>query len=141
VSTSEPQGPLSESVLKLRVAYADTDQGGVVHHATYLRYLEIARVEHMRSRGIDYAHFERVLGLGLLVVEANVRYKAGARFDDEVVIHTTVPVANRAKMRFDSRIVRGDTLLTLAEITLACVRMREGKLVSMPAEVVALAGR
>jgi acyl-CoA thioester hydrolase len=128
-----------ESVYKLRVAYADTDQGGVVHHGTYLRYLEAARIEYMRARGIDYARFEREQGLGLVVVEANVRYKLAAHFDEVLEIHTSIPLANRAKLQFASRILRGDSVVTLAEITLACVRIREGKLVSMPAEVLALA--
>jgi acyl-CoA thioester hydrolase len=124
---------------RVRVAYADTDQGGVVHHAQYLRYLECARVEHMRERGFSYQQFEVVERQGLVVAEASVRYKIAARFDDELEIHTWIGVANRAKIRFDSSIMRGDALLTHAELTLACVRYADAKLCSMPAAVLALA--
>lgn len=123
----------------VRVAYVDTDQGGVVHHATYLRYLECARVEHMRERGFDYRRFEQEDRQGLLVVEANVRYRLPARFDDVLSLRTWIGLANRAKMRFDTSIMRGDDVLCEAQITLACVRLEAGKISSMPASVLALA--
>ncbi len=124
---------------RLRVAYADTDQGGVVHHGTYLRYLECARVEHMRERGFDYRRLELQDRLGLLVVEANLRYKLPARFDDELSLRTWIGFANRAKIRFDTLIMHGDHVLTEAQLTLACVNMVKAKITSMPASVLALA--
>jgi acyl-CoA thioester hydrolase len=124
---------------RVRVAYADTDQGGVVHHSVYLRYLESARIEHMRERGFDYRKFEIDTKRGLFVVEANVSYLRGARFDDDLEICTWIGLANRAKLRFDSIIARGQEDLTHSEISLACVRFAEAKISSMPAEVIALA--
>lgn len=122
---------MSEFRHRIRVQYVDTDQGGVVHHAAYLRYLEAARVELMRARGIDYRRFELEVGKGLPVAEARVRYKRPARFDDELEVETWVPVVNRAKIRFDSRIWRGTELLCEAEITCACVRLDEMRICSM----------
>jgi acyl-CoA thioester hydrolase len=124
---------------RVRVAYADTDQGGVVHHGTYLRYLECGRVEHMRERGFDYRALEERERLGLLVVEANVRYKLPARFDDVLELRSWIGLGNRAKLRFDTQILRGDDVLTEAQITLACVHMERARIVSMPAGVLALA--
>jgi len=133
-----PEGAIVTSH-RVRVGYVDTDRAQVVHHGTYLRYLEAARVEYLRERGVDYKRFETDRMLALPVVEANVRYKLPALFDDELEIKTWLAVANRAKARFDSVILRGGELLTLAEITLACIRWPEGKICSMPDYVIALA--
>lgn len=115
----------------VRVQYVDTDQGGVVHHAAYLRFLEGARVELLRARGIDYRRFEIEVGKGLPVTEARLRYKRPARFDDALAVETWVPIVNRAKVRFDSRIWRGEELLCEAEITCACVLLSEMRVCSM----------
>jgi acyl-CoA thioester hydrolase len=123
---------------RIRVGYVDTDRAQVVHHGTYLRYLETARIEHLREHGIDYRSFEQELKLATPVVEARLRYKASAFFDDVLEIKTWIAVASRAKLRFDSIIQRDDHVLTWAEITLACVRIPEGKICSMPAALIAL---
>lgn len=131
---------MSEFRHSVRVQYVDTDQGGVVHHAAYLRYLEGARIELLRSRGIDYRRFEQELGKGLPVIEARVRYRKPARFDDCLEIETWVPLVNRAKIRFDSRIWRGETLLAEAEITCACVLFAEMRACSMDPSIRAAFG-
>lgn len=130
---------LTTSTYRVRVGYADTDQGSVVHHSTYLRYLESARVELMRERGLTYKHLELDQALALPVVEANLRYRQPARFDDVLEITTWIAVAHRAKIRFDSVIRCGATTLTQAELTLACIKLPEGKLCSMPDVILALA--
>src|SRR5258708_33493210 len=72
-----------------RVRYAETDQMGVVHHANYLVWFELARSEFCRTHGIDYRQMEAE-GFVLPVVEARVRYVSPARYEDEVVVHSTV---------------------------------------------------
>lgn len=124
--------------LRVRVGYVDTDQGRVVHHASYLRYLEAARIEHMRASGLDYKSFEFDQKLALPVVEANLRYKLPAHFDDLLVLRTWISSVNRAKVRFDSLILRDDKLLTTASIALCCVKLPEGKLISIPKAIIAL---
>jgi len=125
--------------LGLRVGYADTDRAQVVHHSTYLRYLESARVEYLRARGFDFRAMELEHGLSLAVVEANVRYRAGARFDDLLEIRTWVGEASRAKLRFDSLVMRGEEVMTQARITVCCVKIPEARLVSMPSQLIAFA--
>ncbi|MBK8171974.1 MAG: acyl-CoA thioesterase [Sandaracinaceae bacterium] len=125
---------------RVRVGYVDTDQAGVVHHSTYLRYLEAARVEYLRTHGIDYKKFEIEGRSALPVVEVAMRYKLPARFDEELEIETWVGVVTRARLRFDCRVWRGTELLTESEITLACVRMPEGALQSMPPEILRACG-
>ena len=135
-----PEG-LYVAKLGLRVGYADTDRAQVVHHSTYLRYLEAARVEYLRSRGFDFRAMELEQGLSLAVVEANVRYRAGARFDDLLELRTWIGEANRAKLRFDSLVMRGEELMTSAHITVCCVKIPEARLVSMPQALIDYATR
>jgi acyl-CoA thioester hydrolase len=122
---------------RVRVGYADTDRAQVVHHSTYLRYLEQARVEYLRARGYDFRKLELEEGLSLAVVEANVRYRAGAEFDDLLEIQTWIGSVNRAKLRFDSRIMRGDQLMTSAQVTCCCIELAEKKLCSIPSALIA----
>ena len=129
------------ATVAIRVGYADTDRAQVVHHSNYLRYLESARVEYLRSRGFDFRAMELTHGLSLTVVEANGRYRGGARFDDLLELRTWVGEASRAKLRFDSLVMRGEEVLTSAQITVCCVKIPEAKLVSMPAELIAYARR
>ena len=116
---------------RLRVQYIDTDQGGVVHHAAYLRFMEQARVELLRARGIDYRAFERRENKAIPVADVHVRYRLPCFFDDELEVETWVGVINRAKMRFDYRVLRGEELVATAEITCACVDMTRMKICSM----------
>jgi len=120
---------------QVRVQYIDTDQGGVVHHAAYLRFMEQARVELLRDRGLDYRRFEREARKALPVAEVRVRYKRPSEFDDVLHVETTVGVINRAKVRFDYRVFRGEELITTAEITCACVDLTTMRICSMDARV------
>jgi acyl-CoA thioester hydrolase len=116
----------------VRVGYVDTDRGNVVHHSTYLRYLEAARVEWLRARNVQYKMLELDEEYGLPVVEANVKYRRPAHFDDELVIETWVGKLTRATLRFDYAIWRGDEKLGEAEIVLACVKLPSGMPRSIP---------
>ena len=73
---------------RVRVRYAETDQMGVVYHANYFVWFEVGRVELMRQRGLDYKQMEAEEGCGIAVVEATARYKAPARYDEELIVET-----------------------------------------------------
>jgi acyl-CoA thioester hydrolase len=103
-----------------RVIYGDTDQMGVVYYANYLALFERGRCEFMRERAFDYAAFERG-GVGFPVVEANVKYRQPARFDDLVTIETELFDASRVTLDFRYRILRGEALLTEGSTRHACV--------------------
>lgn len=112
------------SQLSVRVRLYETDLMGVVHHSNYVRYLELARVEYLSRRGLDY--FTLTLnGIHLPVIEVELQYKRPARFGDEIVIETKLAEFSRAKVAFTYRIFRrdakGETLLTTARTVLACV--------------------
>lgn len=120
---------------RVRVLYGDTDKAQVVHHARYLDYLEAGRLEYLRDHGLDYREFEERTKLGMPVVEARLRYRAPARFDDLVDVETWVGTCTRAKVVFESRILRGDEVLVEAAITVACVDMVAERIVSVHEDV------
>lgn len=125
-----------------RVIYGDTDQMGVVYYGNYLRYFEAGRNEYLREKGARYRDVEREFDIHLPVVEANVRYRHPARYDDLLRIETEVTEVRRARLRFAYRIVReeGERLLAEGETVHACVD-REGRPVKLPERLIELLGR
>jgi len=109
------------------VRFGETDLMGIVHHASYLLYFEEGRVEYLRRRGIEYtAWIEQHVHLP--VVDAQLKYRRAARFDDLLTVETRIGELNRASVRFDYRIIRvagdeGDEeeLLCEGSTRLACV--------------------
>ena len=100
---------------RVRVRYAETDQMGVVYHANYLVWFEVGRVELMRQRGLDYKRMELDEGCWIAVVEATVRFKAPARYDDELLIETRVITLRGPIIRFGYKILRVEDDLLLCE--------------------------
>lgn len=98
----EAQIPLRRAA-QIRVIYADTDLMGVVYHGTYLRYLEHARVEFIRSLGFAYADLER-MGVGLPVIDLAVTYLASARYDDIVSVDVGLAKLTLARVHFVYRV-------------------------------------
>jgi acyl-CoA thioester hydrolase len=85
----------------LRVRYAETDQMSVVYYANYLIWMEVGRVELCRATGIRYRDMEIDDGVLLVVAEANCRYLAPARYDDEIRIRTWIAEATPRLVRFE----------------------------------------
>src|SRR5580698_698915 len=109
---------VEESAVKetrVRVRYAETDQMGVVYHANYLVWFEVGRVEFIRQLGLDYKSMEVEEGCGIAVVEATARYRAPARYDDELVVQTRLVAARGAVIRFGYKILRAVDGVLLCE--------------------------
>lgn len=85
---------------RVRVRYAETDQMGVVYHANYVVWMEVGRVEFCRAAGLSYRDMEREGALHLAVIEANCRYIAPARYDDEIDIETRIEKATPRGVHF-----------------------------------------
>lgn len=83
-----------------RVIYGDTDNMGVAYHANYFRWFEIGRSETFRTLGLTYKSIEEK-GFFLPVSEAHCKYVSAARYDDLIIIETTVDLTVRAGMKFD----------------------------------------
>lgn len=113
---------------RLRVRYAETDQMGVVHHANYLIYVEEGRTQMMAARGCSYADFERQ-GWGLPVRRADLRFRAPARYEDELVIRTSVDRIGPASVRFATQILLASdgTVVADSVVELACVRLDDAR--------------
>ena len=99
--------------IRFRVRYAETDQMGVVYHANYLVWMEMGRVELCRSLGVSYRDMEAE-GILLTVAEANCRYMAPARYDDEVSVITTVKRSTTRLLEFEYAISSVETGRKLA---------------------------
>ena len=113
--------------LELRVRYSETDQMGVVHHASYLVYMEEGRTALMRELGFPYDSVER-RGLGMAVRQVEVRYRSAARYGDRLVVRTSVERFRGASIRYSYEMVRaGDReLLATAMAEVACLSLSGG---------------
>jgi acyl-CoA thioester hydrolase len=129
---SNIQGVSPASEARVRVRYAETDQMGVVYHSNYLIWFEVGRVELIRQMGLDYKRMEEE-GCGISVVDVHARYRAPARYDDELVIETRLLAARGAVVKFGYRILRvGDgALLCEGETMHVCVG-RDMKKMNLP---------
>jgi acyl-CoA thioester hydrolase len=90
----------------LRVRYSETDKMGIVHHANYLIWFEIGRTEFCRARGFSYREMEETDNAYLVVAESYCRYKAPARYDDQLLVRTHITELRRRSLRFGYEIVR-----------------------------------
>jgi acyl-CoA thioester hydrolase len=114
----DPAAARTRSVLRVR--FCDTDLMGIVHHATYLAYFEMGRVEWLRRRAVTYADWtER--GVHLPVVDASVRYRAPARFDDLLTVDTRLIELRAASLRFEYALERDGSVLAEGTTRLACI--------------------
>ena len=104
---------------RLRVRYAETDQMGVVYHSNYFIWFEIGRVELLRQMGFTYKEMEQRDGCYIAVVDARCRYKAPARYDDEIAVRTHLKNVRESLIHFGYEALRaGDgTLLAEGETT------------------------
>lgn len=88
-----------KNVTEVKVYYADTDHGGVVYYANYLKWFEIGRTEFIKQAGFTYADFEKQ-NLIAPVVEVKCNYLAPARYNDTIVIETTVEKVGNSSITF-----------------------------------------
>lgn len=91
----------------LRVRYAETDAQGIVHHSVYFVWFELGRVELLRSRGTSYRDLE-AQGYDIIVADVSARYRAPARFDDLVALHTMLTAVRSRTFAFSYEVRRGD---------------------------------
>jgi acyl-CoA thioester hydrolase len=116
--------------IEIQVRYHETDGQGHVHHANYLLYFELGRVELLRSMGHDYAELERS-GIVLVVAEFTCRYFRPCRFGDTLTLRTSTLSSRGARIRHRYRLTRGGALLAEAESAVACVD-HNGRVARLP---------
>ena len=107
--------------LPVRVYYEDTDMGGIVYYANYLRYLERARSDWVRSLGVDQNAMREKDGVVFVVRRVEADYLKPAKFDDELLVRTVVKAVTGARLIMSQEVIRGDEVLFQAEVTVVCL--------------------
>ena len=112
---------------KIRVRYGETDQMGIVYHGNYAQYLEIGRIEWLRSLGISYKKMEEQ-GVMLPVISLSLNYKKSARYDDVICVKTRLSKMPTATIEFDFEIINEDAqIITFAKVVLAFINMKTNR--------------
>ena len=124
----------------VRVYYEDTDFGGVVYYANYLRYFERARTEWLRSLGIDHQRLAHEDGLQFVVRRAQIDFLRGARLDDELSITVECTERKRSYLMLRQRALRAAEPMAEALVQAACVRRADFKPAPIPAALAARLG-
>jgi acyl-CoA thioester hydrolase len=116
--------------IEIRVRYQETDGQGRVHHANYLTWFELGRVELLRAAGHSYRELEQA-GIFLVVADVRMQYYLPALFDDVLRLVTETVAAKGARIEHRYQVFRGDNLLAEGATTVACVN-REGRVTRLP---------
>jgi len=117
----------SEHVWPIRVYFEDTDAGGVVYYANYLKFVERARTELLRAAGLDHVALAKAFGVQIVVRNCAVEYIAPARLDDALEVRSRITTMGGASFSIRQEVHRpmpgetGNTLLAAADVRLACV--------------------
>jgi len=120
----------------LRVYYEDTDLGGVVYYANYLKFMERARTEWLRTLGFEMSTMARESNCQFVVIRAEVDFRQPARLDDALRASVCVVRRTPARLVLDQRIDRGDEPLVEGRITLACITVDTFRPSPMPPALV-----
>jgi acyl-CoA thioester hydrolase len=110
---------------RVKIYYEDTDAGGVVYYANYLRYMEQARTEFLAEKGIDIAEYHNQ-GILFAVIHADIFYKKPARLGDSIEITTDVSEQTHVTITLKHQVFRNGVLLVEATVQVACINS-EGK--------------
>jgi acyl-CoA thioester hydrolase len=119
--------------VRVRVRYAETDQMGVVYHANHFIWFEVGRVELLRQLGFSYREMEQHDQCFIAVVDARCRYKAPARYDDEIIVRTHLKNVRESLVHFGYELLRvGDDVLLAEGETTHIVTDAEMKVRAIP---------
>jgi acyl-CoA thioester hydrolase len=129
------QTPLFTFDFPLRVYFEDTDAGGVVYHAQYVKFLERARTEWLRYLGFSNSELEKKHKMLFIVSEIAVEFVKPARLDDAINISVGIEQLGRVRITFHQEIRRGEDILVKARVVVASVAAEGFKPIELPAEL------
>lgn len=121
----------------VRVYYEDTDAGGIVFYANYLKFFERARTEWLRAAGIGQQELIASDNAGFVVKSASIDYHSPARLDDELTLTLSIEKLGRASVQFAQKAYKGDQLLVEASVKVGCVDLATVRPRSLPEHVAA----
>ncbi len=119
---------------RIRVYYEDTDLAGIVYHANYLKFIERARTEWVREKGVDQAGLKDGLGIVFAVRRIEADYLSPARFGDDLVVETRLSSHSGARISLAQSVSRDGVALFAAKVTLVALA-EGGRAARFPAEV------
>ena len=130
----------NEFSLPVRVYYEDTDAGGVVYHANYLRFMERARTEWLRALGFEQDLLAQELGIVFVVASLDIQYRKPARFNDALSVTSSISTVGRVSILFKQEIWReglnnSPELLTTASVKVVCVAMGTFRATTIPTQI------
>ena len=118
----------------IRVYYEDTDMGGIVYHANFLKFIERARSDWVRNMGIDQTRMLEEHGTVFVVRRIEADYLSPGKYDDELEVHTIPASVSGARLVMDQKVMRGRDLLFSAQVTIVCIN-EDGQPVRLPANI------
>lgn len=126
-----------EFIWPVRVYYEDTDSGGVVYYANYLKFMERARTEWLRHLGFEQDDLLNELGVLFAVRRVEVDYRSPARFNDALEVRTTICDRGRASLTFRQSILRQEDQAQLCqgEVRVACIEAERFRPAPLPPEI------
>lgn len=122
----------------IRIYYEDTDAGGIVYYANYLKYAERARTEFLRHLGINQEDMLKNKGQGFVVRDCHISYKSPAKLDDALNITCKVTELKGVSLKMEQKLYRDDTILSEMEITLVFLSLPAMRPAKIPPEISSL---
>jgi acyl-CoA thioester hydrolase len=126
---------MKDFAFSVRVYWEDTDAGGVVFYANYLKFFERARTEWLRAAGVEQQALREATGAMFVVADAHTRYLSSARLDDLLQITVRIEEQGAASMVIAQEAWRGETLLAQGRIRIGCVQAQSLKPCRIPKQV------
>jgi acyl-CoA thioester hydrolase len=119
----------------IRVYWEDTDAGGIVYYANYLKFMERARTEWLRAIGLEQRPLQQEQSLIFVIVDTQVEFKRPARYGDALIVTARLAEHSRATLSFTQEVLRGDELLVSGAIRVACLDAVSHKPRGLPKEL------
>ena len=119
----------------VRIYFEDTDSGGVVYHANYLKFMERARTEWLRSIELDQAKLKLKDNIMFVVAKLNIQFKKPAKFNDELMIITNLEEIGASTIFINQEILKDNHLISSARVEIACINSKLFKPQRIPKEI------
>ncbi len=119
----------------IRIYYEDTDAGGIVYYANYLKYAERTRTEFLRHLGLNQQEMLKKQGIGFVVHNCSVHYKTPAMLDDTLNMTCKITELKGASLKMEQKLYRQDTLICNLEITLVFLNLNNMRPIKIPPEI------
>lgn len=126
---------MTHHILPIRVYYEDTDAGGVVYHANYLKFAERGRTEFLRTLGYQNSDLEKNLGILFVVRHIDIEYLKPGRLDDALELHTSILDLKNSSFVMKQSVFRGKEMIADLKVAIVCVDRNVFRPVRIPADV------